>query len=140
MDKIQELLKPRILCIKPDTSGKFKEGDIFYKRDLNVGYVYVTSDFEGFNGKVLKAEHGENFPHLFRKLEWWEMRKVEEMPEYLKFHDGEVIKVNNWNIETLCCEREDGGGCNLDLWAKGYGYFPSTEQEYLTYINNQLNK
>jgi len=113
-------------------------------KDLMIPRYEVIADYpnnDEYPVGSIKENIGESYckfldqyPHLFRKLEWWEKRTVEEMPQYLKFHDNEIIKVKNWNMEILWCEREDGGGCSLGVWSKGYGYTPATETEYNDYI------
>jgi len=36
----------------------------------------------------------QKYPHLFRKLEWWEKRKIKDMPQFL-----EIIKTINGKNE-----------------------------------------
>lgn len=80
----------------------------------------------------------DEWPHLFRKLEWWEERKAEDMPAYVKclkspdqiIEPGSVLKVA-WN--------DHGGKVEKGPWIFPYTncYEPSTESEYLTYINSK---
>jgi len=65
--KIEELLKPRYKVV-----AEFPR----------------MEDFEGCEvDNIIVAEDNmwyENYPHLFKKLGWWEDRKREDMPMYLK--------------------------------------------------------
>ncbi len=97
----------------------------------------------------------DKFPHLFQKLEWWEERKIEDMPMYLKqtgmvdSHDNTIpdwhIKVKKhfnagngeWrdnSIHIFCTEdHKDGWGSGNR--SMSYNSFePSTEEEYLSSI------
>ena len=44
-----------------------------------------------------------DFPHLFRKLNWWEHRKVEDMPKkvYHVDYPNTHISINSWDIKIL---------------------------------------
>lgn len=111
--KIQELLKPRYKVI----------GD-FPHSSMPVGMVFCKEYSDG--------DFWDKYPHLFRKLEWWEERTVEEMPEYIKIVDtGEVVKVDTYRLGI--------GFIANNLTIKkvlSTNTLPATEQEYLTYKNN----
>lgn len=64
--KTVDLLKPRYKVIAdypetPYTIGEIYEGDTFYN-----------------GSKETRCEH-ENYPAIFKKLEWWEDRELEDM-------------------------------------------------------------
>jgi hypothetical protein len=71
----EDLMKPRVMCIANDTSGRFEAGDIFYAE--------ANGDFL-INGWKFNPEQ---YPHLFRKLSWWERLDIKDMPEYVKFDE-----------------------------------------------------
>lgn len=126
----EQLLTPRVLCIGTeegtpnDTSRFWVSGQIieFGRNNPNVW----------FNGVKFKFEDFEKFPHLFRKMPWYEARTAEEQPEYIKrYYDsktlfykkevnGDIMKYKSLHYDNYllvglkCCE-------------------PSTEAEYLEY-------
>jgi hypothetical protein len=74
----EELLKPRYKVIAPWPGTHWKVGDIFEYGDHN---CFKTESQPSIPMHVsVLDEH----PHLFKKLEWREERKPEEMPEYVK--------------------------------------------------------
>jgi len=79
----------------------------------------------------------ESFPHLFRKLNWWEERRPEEMPEYVKIvqppYKGEVLYLPDYergsNDHEFVMNRDK-------LFMQHLAFCePATEQEYLDYLN-----
>src|SRR5678815_6192710 len=71
----EELLKPRYKVIADMPLLRFKIGDIHNAHFIPINIwdkeTYVRLDI---------------YPHLFRKLEWWEERQPEEVPAYIKFN------------------------------------------------------
>ena len=90
----EELLKPRYKII---AAIPFKEEEDFWRvgEILDRNWGWHGDDEDGFK------YHISDYPHLFKKLEWWEERKVEEMPEYVKLIIGNktafVHKVEKWD-------------------------------------------
>lgn len=80
----EELLKPRYKVIADYPQSIWKEGQIL---------PYFPEPYA--------KENIEKFPKVFRKMNWWEERKAEDMPEYIKFRDNVVIKVDNHFQEKL---------------------------------------
>lgn len=118
----EELLKPRYktLCRYPDSP-------------LRIGQIINGETFNVTGGTKF---HCADYPSIFQKLEWWNDREVNELPEYLKIEDM-VIKVDVYLKDV---------GFNFYYGeSAGYGKrsfeetnpIPATESEYLTYINNQ---
>lgn len=129
---IEELLKPRykVVALWPNT--EFKVGQI------------VTDTY----GLALKFY--DNYPHLFKKLEWWEDRKPEEMPEYVKRNEDNMSSLSGDPLVLIVKKHfhygEDWRSGNIDFFtaqnglANGYsysGFQPATEQEYNDYINQK---
>lgn len=71
----QELLKPRYEVIADFPKNWNKVGDII---EYSIGQPQILY----LNGKDTVPI--ENYPHLFKRLEWWEERRPEDMPEYVK--------------------------------------------------------
>lgn len=115
----EQLLQPRYLCT--GTPGK----PLWPDCDLIHGDIISTT-------KVHKKEYIENFPHLFKPLQWWEHRKPEDMPEYVNtnsFAYG-IKKVERWEMEDECPKAVcDGEKFGCIIWE----LTPATEQEYLDY-------
>lgn len=134
------LLTPRYECIAEDTSGKWKKGDIYtFVREVAQTYV----EWRRQDGVRFYFEYFDKYPHLFRRLEWWERRKEEEMPEYVHLTDKElmfhgIFKVKEWNYLT------DDNIAGFDTEIEGeeihmymYDTIPATEAEYNEYIKNK---
>ena len=80
----QQLLIPRVLCIggkegEPNYPfSMFTTGVILVK---NSEYVYKSTGKFEFS---ILSEIVDKFPHLFSQMPWWEGRKVDELPDYVK--------------------------------------------------------
>src|SRR5690242_18379510 len=95
---VEELMKPRykVIALWPGSSKNIIITDIFMK---------VTDGYKSKIGVWLLDESVESYPHLFSKLQWWEERGVNEVPQYVKSkHRGEVFKV----LDPVCNRREFG--------------------------------
>jgi len=117
-----ELLKPRYKVIADYPGSVFNIGRI-----LPDPLESYSQDEE--NDLVLSMN---KYPHLFRKLEWWEDRAVEDMPEYVKDSRAKVAKAK-YEISTF-----NGLNC-YDTMYDTFPYkwthiLPSTEQEYNDYL------
>jgi hypothetical protein len=73
---VEDLLRPRFIVTAIDTSDRFIIGDIFNYDD--------EADAFWCRGHVFTEQRLLSYPHLFRKLEWWEDRSPKDMPEYVK--------------------------------------------------------
>jgi hypothetical protein len=121
-----DLLKPRYKVIANDTSGYYSVGEIIVYFDHKYGTDYY-----------------DQYPHLFRKLEWWEDMAVEDMPEYVKciktpdqlHFEGEVYKITKEHFNIGCAKSEKG----LIVLSTNC-YIPATETDYTNYINQSKNK
>ncbi len=148
---IEELMKPRYKVVDSFPFNKFyKVGDIL----TDDGKTVVTNQ----DGEVMFACEFNNYPNVFQSLEWWEERKIEDMPKYLKqtgMVDGADEPIPDWylkvkkhfnagngewrddSIHIFCIERcERTMGTNM----RYSGFEPATEQEYTTYIQSQLKR
>ena len=85
----------------------------------------------------------KEYPNLFKPLQWWEERKPEDMPQYIRFKpDNTLFKIEQWDMPILFgfTDVERQRGCGLKTFKPEYGYEPATEAEYLTYINSKNGK
>lgn len=98
---------------------------------FNIGGIYVYGQRLPAPGMPRGMEY---YPHLFRKLKWWEKRVYDEMPEYLitVHKDKWVCRVHHHFVEVA-----DRIGFTIESGRrKSYcNYLPATETEYLSYIN-----
>lgn len=87
----EQLLKPRWKVIADFPDSDYKVGSI-EDRDW-CKYVNSEDETDGIVWKI------SDFPHLFKELNWWEERKIEDLPNYIKIVDENVIaKVEEHSI------------------------------------------
>lgn len=114
----------------------------------NVGDVLTdpggTESVFDQNGKPVFSIDFDKYPHLFKKLEWWEERDVKDYPEYVKlFFDNRnqyVHKVEEWLDETNIhgdplYEYLNRVGTRMSACVREL--LPATEQEYQDYKSKQ---
>lgn len=104
-------------------------------------YYWVVGDVS-WHGKIPKQDV-EPYPYLMRPLQWWEDRKPEDMPAYVK-DDAGVYKVQEWHTEI-------GPKCTVYIDTKIHKRYvnectecplysdilPATEAEYNEYIKQK---
>lgn len=131
----EELLKPRFKVIAGYPHSPCTVGDIFtFDREVAQAYNRWVNQ----KGEYTTRIHFESYPHLFKKLAWWEKRKPEDMPEYLKNDDAlnsvpEMVNVVDWEMEEESIPCFKANGDNMYTWVRGF--IPATEADYLTYKN-----
>ena len=125
-------MKPRYLVIADYPNSIYK-----------IGRILEQDDLQYFN-----YDHFNKYPHIFRPLQWWEQRKPEEMPEFVKFTADymgftkvEVYRLENWGDQL------EKGFIPFRKSEDKYGlcavppYFnqiePATLSEYEAYKSNQ---
>lgn len=119
-----ELLKPRYEVIADYPRSWYNKGDILLSKidhAPQLGYIAFSV--------------AEKYTDVFRKLEWWEHRKPEDMPECVKFTSpmwkykkGDVVKVIDWTRDF-----------KANIFHLKYPVnilYPATEEEYTNYTNN----
>lgn len=129
-ETIEGLLKPRIKCIAADTSGDWEVGTIIEFSNIYPysGFTYIHKD------KALAPEYFYQFPHLFKRLEWWHERKIDELPKYLK----SVLLPHHYVIvDRPYMSFFEGGKDGEYFEAPYHEYIPCTEEEYLTFIQSK---
>jgi hypothetical protein len=122
--RAKELLKPRFEVIGKYPNSNYKLNQIIETEENNY--------LEGF-----PSSYFEEYPNLFRKLNWWELRKVEDMPMKLKslcckdsddfdLEKEEVYTIVSWDMKNKYgflpgLKRQV---CDLEIFAPEYGYIP----------------
>lgn len=121
---VEDLMKPRYKVIADFPGNQWKVGQILLKND------------KVFKGDGYSEEYKlEHFPHLFKKLEWFEERKTEDMPEYVKPKRAPEYVFKVIEFHSTVCEYfgTDGRIC-MD---NSFVFDPATPSEYISYINKQ---
>lgn len=126
---VDQLMQPRYMVIADYPNSVFNIGEVLSIPilDYSKGTV-VRSQDDRYGVEISVAD---KYPHIFRPMAWHEGRKVEEMPEYVKYRDM-VIKPSEWFII--------GSDMRFHIEEPFFtdsanNCYPATEQQYLDYIN-----
>ncbi len=118
-----ELLIPRVIVTADYPNSPFKIGDILTWD----GIIWSMNEPQKFVGYLI-PEHN---PHLFKPLNWWEKRTVEEMPKKVfskafKGSENDVIEIQEWDMELLIgwINKKEKTCCSIRSWNPEFGYFP----------------
>lgn len=78
----------------------------------------------------------DKYPHLYKKLQWWEERKVEDMPEYIKYiSNGKVYKAIKYlERNSLVLIKDDYWKIEIKNQLGEPFWMPATEEDYQSYI------
>lgn len=123
-----DLLKPRYkVMIKAPNC--FKVGTIIEKHKYASGNWYVPNCMYD----------PDDYPEVFKKLEWWEDLTPEQVPKYIKSKDRkevrEVIELTPEGFKAKYPERPKGYRiCYNNRW------LPATQTEYEQHINQKENQ
>jgi hypothetical protein len=115
---IDELLKSRIEC-----HGIFLG---MKEQGFELGVIFHPNKEDYF--------YPEKYPANFRWLLWWQKRKPEELPRYIKcLNQNKIVhEVLTWEIKTMATIAVTAN--NLRLSMQMEEYLPATEQEYKNYV------
>jgi len=138
----EELLAPRYEVIAPYPYSPYKVGDLVGISDIGTSFHCTTtqqySEFDGGNVHVenyFSIKLIDTYPHLFRRLNWWEKRNVEDI--------GFVSVNSDWHYGVSKAVRilSDHWG-NAVVRLEGWKFdvqlrycLPATLEEYTNYIN-----
>lgn len=123
----EELMTPRFQVIAEFPRCLFAKGTILLRIKNATNDVYHTnpnSPVGGINMKELLK-----YPHLFRKMQWWEGRKAEEMPKKVKSladDKGDIFEIEEWDMENLIgwISKQERQVASLLTWKPEHGYIP----------------
>jgi hypothetical protein len=143
----EELLKPRIKVTGPYPHSPYQVGE--QVKSVAGRWHLTTTAYRDEFGENIGQENYvaestiAEYPNLFQRLEWWQERKPEDMPGYVRFGESEmrhtVYKIKEWHLngiyglDTVCAIAEEPKDYLL-IFGGGKCY-PNTEAEYLTYKN-----
>jgi len=85
----EELLKPRYKVIADYPNSKFSIGTVIIPNRLD-GVIDDSWVVPDKNDRSFAHVKVQDYPHLFRRLSWWEEREEKDMPEYVEDTDGNV--------------------------------------------------
>lgn len=119
---VEELMKPRYRVLTDWPRSEFEVGEI-------LTMIQTKSHEHLWNGnpaKYITVKECDQYPHLFKKMNWWEEREEKDMPEYVKTNT-QVVKVTGWAACYQVVEWETG-----DVPFEGATRFwiPATKEEY----------
>lgn len=120
-------MQPRFEVIETYPKSKFKKGDIL-ERIPNATNDWYNADKSLINADIL-LEEIEQYPHLFRKLNWWEKRTADQMPKkVISILDdkGDTFEIQEWDMEILVgwIDKKERSCCSLLTFKPEYGYVP----------------
>lgn len=133
---VEELMRPRYKVIADYPDSKFKVGEIL-EQDMPIDYPGWFSTNRRSNNDGRFEEILKKFPHIFQKIEWWEERNKEEMPEYVRvapnwpYRTGEVYKVES--VERRGAENLLKIETDVNPLDPMY-FIPATQSEYQSFI------
>lgn len=137
----EELLKPRYKVIAAYPMCLRKVGTVLDNcgKSLSGNYLYDL-------GKdTWDSEYLDKYPHLFKRLEWWEERELPQMPEYLKGPDGGVVKPTMYSLgypfAFYTGEMEKKGKFKgMEEPFNLAAFLPATEEEYNSFRETQYKR
>lgn len=123
-NSVEQLLQPRFKIIASWPRSGFP-----------VGLVFTGNVLTDLQKSVIECEQ---YPHIFQRLEWWEERKIDELPEFvhetgggikkaLYAHDGIFIRL----------QTEDGGNWAVIRDVMCF-FYPATKEEYDRFMLNKV--
>jgi len=139
----EQLLQPRYKVISDYPDSCYSIGIILtMQQDIHGSWFY---DFARESG--VKSEPESFFllyPMIFKKLEWWEERKAEDMPEHVQYKiypGSQCFKVDHWVIYKLYQDTQFEQECIGIRSPNGiigaHALIPISKEEYEAYINSK---
>jgi hypothetical protein len=137
----EELLQPRVIVMVdfPQWSSfTHKEGDILVKKGIH----YVGKG----TARSINEKDVSKYPKVLQKLEWWEFRDEDDMPQYIRYGEfnkrHSIYKIVDLNPEGyedyFPCAFAENQNVKDYFLATFHGSYPSDEQEYLKYNAAEL--
>lgn len=131
------------------------DGRNHLSKDMQEWFV-IKPKLNGTGSPMSWYESGFNkYPHIFKKLEWWEEREEKDMPGYLrctcndfiKFVKGQIISVekhksNTFNqyVPWLFVSKEKQSHETVTNCFNYKDFEPSTREEYEQYLQSKNSK
>lgn len=124
---VEQLMQPRVILTNWYPGCQFEVGEVLQLKTIHaLDYGAVYSNGIRFEN----ADAVEKSPANFRPLQWWENRKPEDMPQYVKSeHSAYATKSIDWQFTVFWTFKNSGGGNEMVQ-----GFAQATEQEYTDYL------
>jgi hypothetical protein len=135
---VEELLRPRIKCMIRYPDSPFPVGAIL-EQDFEEQNIYHYHDSLKRHWTL---EDPQLYPEVFKEMEWWEDRKVDEMPEYVIEEGGHVFKTK-WKEGAITENGQQPMRVEADdtdwlVIPNVMCFFqPATSTDYQAYINHE---
>jgi len=119
----EKLLQPRYKIIADAPLLKNKVGEIIVCTEPH-GRIDLNFFFSGVAGIC-----PDSYPHIFKKLNWFDEREKEDMPKkliYLGDDTKAAYDIEEWDMEFLIgwIDKKSRSGCCLTTFKPEYGYIP----------------
>ena len=122
----KELLNPRFKVIAKYPNSPLEIGTILHYWVTN----FYQNERDG-NYFIIRIENIEDYPHIFRKMNWWENRKIEDMPKKLKSYlneppNEEIYEIVEWDMDNMLgyIDKKMRQVCDLTIFNPEFGYYP----------------
>ncbi len=122
--KVNELMKPRYKVIADYPKSCFTIDEV----------VHGESIFG------IEVKNYSEFPAIFRKLEWWEERNIEDMPKYVKYvSDGKVYEAIKYlDRNSLVLLMDDYWKIEIRNELGEPFWMPATSHDYENYLKSKI--
>jgi hypothetical protein len=122
-----ELLKPRYEVIADYPGSPFEIGEV-----LQTNIYCAGQDMTGSGVLSSPVYKPEKYPAIFRPLDWWEHRKPEEWPQYVKWRD--LVGKAGGTEKEFEMHLPNGNSTVMHI----DNYTPATETEYNEYLKTKV--
>lgn len=127
-------MRPRFKCIADYPGSDYSVGQIIPLTNHHSNEFYSRTE----DDDVIEQESFyKQYPHIFKRLQWWEDRDISELPEYVKnAADGIVFKVEyNFNGHTPSDVHTWNEEARVPFWHSLHHLLPATESDYIQYTS-----
>ena len=120
----EELLKPRIKFIAP-----YPNSNKHFKSIGEIGVMVGSVNYEFPSGFYISKIYADTLTANFEKLQWWENRSIEDMPEYVWATSLISGKVGVFKIAWELINGEWYQN-DVDIFGNHKDVTPATKQEF----------
>lgn len=149
----EQLTQPRYEVIADFPNSANKIGDIVEGNEGGTFHMLTISEYDPFAGKSVDTDHFysismcDKYPAIFRPLKWWQKRKIEDMPEYIKSYDKPINHEARYSNVVIKCGVDifwnSSKFSTKNDWVNAYGgtiiqcFMPATIEEYVEYTTKK---
>lgn len=132
---VAELLQPRILVLDKYPHSPFKKGDILVQANpIHAPSIWMPQDGKD---RTALVSNPEECPNLFKPLKWWQLRPIEDLPQYLFQKGFGHYYRATWTYPDLQLDKVKAthAGNNTAVRMSLHSFDPATLEDYETYQN-----